>query len=263
MKIYQLITASLCLILLICVSGVEGQHVQYSTSYGYAAPNPISLGHAAPNPISLGHFAPNPISTRYATNQISGPNQTADVSQYSQYYTMGTVLNTHIMAPEQFNISGNTPATIYFSYQQQPMAYSQYQSNLTHDGESSLWIKGTASWAQYVAVPQKSSISLLALSSEGGEGYINELDPNGKINQYNFYFYPTSLLGFYADAPGRYVLSFVLDGRPSNEIIIDVVGTYTAPSYYNPPSYYSGYYPYYWNYYPYCCNCRILKSKTC
>ena len=89
-----------------------------------------------------------------------------------------------------------------------------------------------------------------ALSPKGGEGFINEIDPNGKTNNYNFYFYPASLLSFYADTPGRYVLSFVLAGKPSNQVTIDVVGTYKAPRYYNLPSYYSGFYPYYWDYYP-------------
>jgi len=231
MKEYRLLLALLSLILLACLSGVEGQYVQYPTSNGYSA-------------------TLNPISSGYPTIQTAQVGQTTDVSQYSQYYTMGPAPNTHITAPQQFIIEGSTPATVYFGNQQQPVTYSQYQSNPTYAGGNSLWIKGSASWTQYVAVPQGSSVPLLALSPKGGEGFINEIDPNGKTNNYDLYFYPVSLLSFYADIPGRYVLSFVLAGQPSNQVTIDVVGTYKAPSYYNQPTY-GGYYPYYWDYYPY------------
>ena len=204
-----------------CISGVEGQYGQYPASSGY----PMTL---------------NPSATQ--SGQV-------DVSQYSQYHTMGQpVPNTHITAPQQFNIEGSVPSTVYYGNQQQPVPYSQYMSNPNYAGANSLWIKGSASWTQYATVPQGSNVQLLALSPNGGEGYISEIDPTGKINNYNYYFYPNSLLNFYADTPGRHVLSFIVAGQPSNQVTIDAFSAYKAPS--TLPSYYSGY-PYYWDYYPY------------
>jgi hypothetical protein len=223
MKEFRLLIALLSLILVACLSGVEGQYTQYPASSGY----PATL-----NPPTI---------------QTAQAGQTTDVSQYAQYYTMGAASNTHITAPQQFAIADMTPATVYFGNEQQPVAFSQYQSNPAYAGVNSLWIAGSASWAQYVTVPQGSSVPLLASSPRGGEGYISEIDPNGKMTNYPFYFYPNSLLQFYADTPGRHVLSFVLAGQPSNQVTIDVV--HQAPSYYTQPSYYSGY-PYYWDNYP-------------
>lgn len=239
MKKYQLLTALSSLILLACISAVVGQYIQYPTSGAYAATS---------NPITIG----------YPTTQTPQVTQTTNMSQYSQYYTMGSTPNVHITAPQQIDISNSTPANVYLSYQLQPVPYSQHQSSPTYVGANSLWMRGSTSWTQYAAVPQKANVPLIALSPQGGEGYVSEIDPDGKMNSYNFYFYPASLLGFYADKPGRYVLSFVLVGRPSNQIVIDVVATYQAPetvatyqapTYYNPPSYYYGYnYPYYYPY---------------
>jgi hypothetical protein len=200
MKKFRLLIALLSIILLASLSGVEGQQVPYSASSGYSA-------------------IPNAISSGYPTIQTTQVGQTTDVSQYTQYYTVGPAPSTHITAPQQFITDGSAPA------------YSQYQSTPAYAGGDSLWIKGLSSWTQYVAVPQGSSIQLLALSPNGGEGFITEIDPNGKINNYNFYFYPASLLSFYADTPGRHTLSFVLAGQPSNQVVIDVVGTYKAPIY--------------------------------
>ncbi len=41
---------------------------------------------------------------------------------------------------------------------------------------------------------------------------------------------------FYADLPGRHILSFTVNGVKSNQVIIDVAGTYT-PNNYLPPRY--------------------------
>ena len=128
MKKYQLLPALLGLILLAFVSGAVGQFMQ---SGGYAQTSPISVG--------------------YPTTQTSQVGQTTGVSPYAQYYTVGPAPQTHITAPQQFNIEGNTPADVYFGQtkEQQPVAYSQYQSSPTSAEVNSLWIKGSDSWAQY------------------------------------------------------------------------------------------------------------------
>ncbi|MDD1752023.1 MAG: hypothetical protein LUQ38_02900 [Methanotrichaceae archaeon] len=221
MKMYQLLPAFLGFILLAFVSGAVGQYMQYPTeSAGYAT-------------------TPSPISVGYPTTQTSQVGQTTD--QYAQYYTMGPAPNTHITAPQQFNIEGNTPATVYFGYQQQPVPYAQYQSSPTYGQGDTLWIQGSSSWTQYAEVPQGAVVPLLAISPKGGSGYISETHPNGQTYTYNYFFYPASQLTFYADTPGRHTLTFTIPGDPSNPVTIDVTGTYTPPRYYNPPSYYSGY----------------------
>ncbi|MDD1758271.1 MAG: hypothetical protein LUQ22_06015 [Methanotrichaceae archaeon] len=231
MKKYRLLTALLSLTLLACLSGVEGQYMQYTPQQGEV------IGQVTPySTESVGY------PTTAQTSQVG---QTTD--QYSQYYTMGPAPSTHITSPQQINISGNIPATIYFGQQQQPVAYSQYRSSPTYASGDSLWIKGSASWAQYASVPQGAIVPLLAISPNGGSGYISEVHPNGQMYNYNYFFYPYSLMSFYSDTPGRHTLSFVVAGQPSNQVVIDVTGTYNPPSYYNPPTYtypsYTGYYP--------------------
>jgi hypothetical protein len=65
------------------------------------------------------------------------------------------------------------------------------------------------------------------------------VDSDSQTYTYNFYFYPNSLFTFYADRPGRHVLSFFVDGKLSNQVVIDVTGTYI------PNNYLPNYYPYY------------------
>jgi len=173
--------------------------------------------------------------------QAQGPDQTvsptsnADVSQYSQYYSMpqGSAPTTHIIAPTKYDINGKQPSTIYFGYQQQAVTYSQYQTYPTYTGGNSLWIQGSRSWTQYAAVPQGSSSSLLAISSTGGNGYLYEIYPDGHLVKNYFYFYPGyNLINFYADAVGQHILLFAIDYSISNAVAINVV-SYT-PSY-TPP----------------------------
>jgi hypothetical protein len=242
MKKESIIAALLILILFVCLIGVEGQ---------YYAPQPEVIGQTTPyQTTSMGQ--PMQYSTTPSEYQTTAPITTAtptSASQYAQYYTMGPAPTTHITAPQPFNIEGNTPSAVYSGSQMQAVPYPQYYA--TYTGGNLLWIQGSASWTQYAKVPQGSILSLLAISPTGGEGSLFETYPDGKVSRSDFYFYPTSLMGFYADTPGRHVLSFVLAGQPSNQVAIEVVGTYKPPSYYTPPSYYAGYYPWYWDYYPY------------
>jgi hypothetical protein len=251
MKKSQLLTAILGIILLVCIPGVEGQYMnmQYPTlPTDYTTSNQASVGYqtttqTSPTDQMVPSSYTTPSSTAavgyQTTAQAPQTGQATGVSQYSQYYTMGPVPNTHISAPQQFNITGNTPATIYFSYQMQPVAYSQYESNPSYLRMNELWIKGTDSWAQYAEVPQGAVVTLLAISPNGGNGYVREHDPSGEMYNYNYFFYPYSELAFNADTPGRHTISFGLGGQASNLIDIDVIGEYKPPSFYNPPSYYN------------------------
>jgi hypothetical protein len=223
MRRYQLFAAIMGLILLAGLSGVEGQYVPQQVE-------------------AIGQPTPTETVGYPAIHQISPVGQT---SQYSQYYTMGPAPNTHITAPQQFIMEGNTPTTVYFGYQQQPVAYSQYQSSPTYNKGDTLWIKGLDSWAQHAQVPLGALVTLLAMSPNGGSGYISDTHPNGQAYTFNYFFYPDSQLTFYADTPGRHTLTFGIPGDPSNPVTIDVMGSYNPPAFYNPPSYNSGYYPFF------------------
>jgi hypothetical protein len=105
----------------------------------------------------------------------------------------------------------------------QSVPYSQYQSYATYTGGNSLWIQGSTSWTQYAQVPQGSSLSLLATSSTGGNGYLYEIAPDGKLTKNSFYFYPgNNHIGFFADKTGQHILLFVIGNQVSNAIVIDV-----------------------------------------
>ncbi len=224
--------ALLAIIVIVCLFGVQGQfQEQYVTS-----------------------------SSGYST---IAPSTTQNPLQYSQFYTMTeTAPSNPIGAPQQFEIAGNMPSTVYLGEQMQPVPYSQYQSSPAYTGANFLWIKGATAWTQYAAVPQGATVSLFAISPTGGSGSLTFVDSDGQTYSHNYIFYPNSLLTFYASTIGRHTLSFAINGLSSNQVVIDVVGgTYTQPS--NNPWYYPGYYPsnyytsgyypsnhYPWDYYP-------------
>ena len=183
--------------------------------------------------------------------QAQGPDQVlsatskADVSQFSQYYSMpqGSSPTTHIAAPEKFDINGKQPSTIYFGYQQQAVTYSQYQTYATYAGGNSLWIRGATSWTQYAAIPQGSSSSLLAISSTGGNGYLYEIYPDGHLNKNYYYFYPGyNQINFFADDVGQHILLFAIDYSISDAVAINVV-PYTPPIVPYTPQYTPSYTP--------------------
>jgi hypothetical protein len=124
----------------------------------------------------------------YSTSTIP-INPESTVEQYSQYYSMPTgpvSSNVHITAPEQFPILGSEPSSVYLSQQQMAIPYSQVRDYAPYVGGSSLWIQGTNSWTQYALVPQGSVLSLLATSATGGNGYLYEIYPDGKLSK-NYY----------------------------------------------------------------------------
>ncbi len=217
MKLSRICSALLALILLACLSGVQGQYSTPTSGYSAAAP--------------------------------SATQNNAQYAQYSQYYTMNTgpAPNTHISVPQQYDITSNMPTTVYFSNQMQPVPFSMYKSNPTYSENDSLWIKGATDWSQYAAVPVGANVSLLAISAIGGSGILNLVDANGQTYSYNYFFYPNgSRLTFYADTPGRHTMSFAVGGISSNPVVIDVIGTvtmtYAPTSNYNLPiSNYLGY----------------------
>ncbi len=158
--------------------------------------------------------------------------------KFTQYYSIDKVSGSkkpkkHIDAPKKHEIKDEIPTTVYFSYQMQAIPYAQYQTYPTYTGGNSLWIQGTTSWTQYAEVPQGSSLSLLAITPTGGNGYLYEIDPNGELSKNNFYFFTgNNQIDFYADSIGQHILLFIIDGQVSNPIVIDVA-PYVQP--YIPP----------------------------
>jgi hypothetical protein len=180
----------------------------------------------------------------------SGMTTSGTNSQYTQYYNMptGSASGVHIGASVPFDIKAKTPSNVYFGSQNQAVPYTQYMSS-PNAGANTLWIEGKTDWTQYVTVPQGATVTLIAISPAGGRGYLNEI-ANGLMYNFDQNFYSSSQLTFYADTVGQHTLYFMINGQPSNKVIIAVTGTinyelsyYPYPYYY--PGYYSGYYPRY------------------
>lgn len=172
------------------------------------------------------------------------PSSSASDHIFSQYFWSykGSTPKKHIEIPKKHLIVDSMPSTVYFSYQMHAVPYTQYQSNAAYTGGNSLWIQGSSSWSQYAKVPQWSGLSLLATSSPGGNGYLYEITPDGKLSKESFYFFPgSSQIDFFADTIGQHVLLFIISGQVSNTIVIEVTASYppsypkTSPS--NPPAY--------------------------
>lgn len=161
------------------------------------------------------------------------PSYSTSDSIYSQYFWSykGSAPKKHINSPKKHVIADSLPSTVYFSYQMQAVPYTQYQSNAAYTGGNSLWILGSSSWSQYARVPQRSGLSLLATSSKGGNGYLYEITPDGKLSRESFSFFPgSSQIDFYADTIGQHILLYIIGGQVSNAIVIDVTNAY-LPTY--------------------------------
>jgi hypothetical protein len=165
------------------------------------------------------------------------PSSSSFDPKFSQFYSInkGSASKKHIEVPKKHDTRNRAPTTVYFSHQMQAMPYTQYKTYSTYTGGNSLWILGATSWTQYAQVPQGSSLSLLATSPAGGNGYLYEINPDGILSKNSFYFFPgSSQMGFYVDAIGQHLLLFVIDGQVSNSVVIDVV-PYIPPYQYPTP----------------------------
>ncbi len=223
----KLMSVLCILVLLACFSGVQ------------AIDQTFSISQSASNVANAG-------TGSVVNQQIS---QVA-LSKYSDYFKVpsaasassGSRARTHIEPPKKYDIKNKIPITVYFSYQMQAVPYAQYRNLPAYREGNSLWIQGTTSWTQYAQVPQGSSLSLLATTITGGNGYLYEINPDGLLSKDSFYFFPgSSQMGFFADTVGQHVLLFVIDDQVSNSIVVNVV-PYIQP-YQNPvlvPSYPQG-----------------------
>ncbi len=93
-----------------------------------------------------------------------------------------------------------------------------------------LRIEGPNGWTKHLEVAQGSTASLVVLTTNEGNGTLYDQYPDGSTHEYFHYFLGYDRLPFYANTPGRHVLSYVINGLVSNSVAIDVKGTSSAPT---------------------------------
>lgn len=164
-----------------------------------------------------------PLYTSNASSYTTGADDSA-FAPYSEYYTVDTrtAESGIISTPVQFDISGNEPIAVYYG-DGQGLAYSQYASAMAT--RSDLWIKGTANWSQYAAVPLNSWLELVAYAPQGGNaGFYQSIQTTSIFHDYGIYQLNPGYnnMSFYADQAGRHMLYFVTNNQPSDVVIVDV-----------------------------------------
>ncbi len=226
------------------VSGSSTSGTPGAVSGGTSSSNASTSASWSEKPLSGQILAKNAVLQSSALqmnlNQSIGQGVSQSVSQsqnavlqYSQYYkTAPQAPSKPLTSPAKYELTaGQEPQMLYFGGygSQKAISYSQYQSYAMYTGQNSLWIQGPTSWTQYAAVPQGSSLSLLAITPTGGYGYLYEIYPDGTLDKEGYYFYPYDQIGFYADQVGEHLLTFVIDGQPSNVVVVDVVAYQPPP----------------------------------
>ncbi|MFA6371383.1 MAG: hypothetical protein WCW68_02030 [Methanothrix sp.] len=100
---------------------------------------------------------------------------------------------------------------------------------------NSLRIEGPDGWTKHLEVAQGSTAFLVVLAAKEGDGTLCDQYPDGSTLNYSNHFLGYDRLPFYANTPGRHVLSYAINGKESNPVVIDVKGTY-APNDFPSPS---------------------------
>jgi hypothetical protein len=159
----------------------------------------------------------NWLGTNTKGSGFSGPGGAAakeDLNWWTQAATTGSkapalVIGGSASAPGQTGSSSNYPG-----------AYQDSNNNY-------LWIENVQGRAQYSSIPQYSRTSLVASTSNGGQGQFYELIQSttspSTYNSYNVNFQPGSnQIGFDASIVGRHILFYIISNQPSNVVIVDV-----------------------------------------
>jgi hypothetical protein len=152
----------------------------------------------------------------------SEPASSEDLSQYQNFYDNsgnsqddgGTI---------QYMVSGSEPDSLVVNGQSTSFDPKNVPMN-------SYWILGTSSWTQYIKCPMYARFKLLAYT-QGGRATVREEYPDGTEVKKDFQFYPGyTRQTFTADAVGRHVIGFEINGQMSNAVIVDVESTGTLPA---------------------------------
>lgn len=167
------------------------------------------------------------ISFYYGFNAT--PEMSRAFSFYSEYYidTGAPIVGGIISTPIKYELP-QAPSTIYLAGGQQ-LPYSQYVSAALPRGNE-LWIQGTPGWSQYIVSPVGTWLQLIAYSPEGGNAGVYEIVQTSttSVKYRTYQLYPGyNRMDFYADQPGKHILLFVVNNRPSSAIIVDAL--YEAP----------------------------------
>ena len=88
-------------------------------------------------------------------------------------------------------------------------------------------------WTERLETCQGSTFFLVVLPADEGQARLNHLYPNGTIQKYSYFFLGYDRLPMYADEPGRHVFSYVLAGKESNTVTVDI--NPCGPASYAPP----------------------------
>ena len=118
-------------------------------------------------------------------------------SQFAEYYTMPAAPSNLISAPVEYRVLDKVPSYLFFGSQMQPVSYATYISNQSNMMSDALWIQGSTNWTQYAVVPQGATVTLIAASPTGGNGYLNFIDSDGQTYRDSYYFFvPYSRMAF-------------------------------------------------------------------
>jgi len=106
--------------------------------------------------------------------------------------------------------------------------------NASQAAEASLLrADSSCGWTERLETCQGSTFYLVVLPGQVGQATLNHLYPNGTINGYSYFFLGYDRLPMYADEPGRHVFSYVVAGKESNSVSVDVNAC--GPASYAPP----------------------------
>lgn len=144
---------------------------------------------------------------------------------YRDYYSIirAPALSGIASSPVPFNITGQTPYSIYYGNGQK-LTYAQYTSSVPSQ-INDLWISGGANWTQYAVSPVGAMLRLVARVPAGGMGgFYKVVQTDTVTTEYRTYqFNPGyNSMDFKADRMGRNMLYFVVNNQPSNVVMVDV-----------------------------------------
>ena len=225
----------------ICILAISLMLPAYAVNGGYINPNiGQSYGRGTLDEGLAGmldwldqpvHSASYPLNTSDASLYTTGAAESAFVP-YNEYYKAATKAAGEgvIGNPAPLDISGNEPVAVYYG-DGQGLTYSQYASAMAT--RSDLWIKGTANWSQYAAVPLGSSLELVAYAPQGGNaGFYQTVQTSSILHDYGTYQLNPgySTMSFDADQAGRHMLYFAINNQPSNLVIVDVFPPQAEPA---------------------------------
>lgn len=90
-----------------------------------------------------------------------------------------------------------------------------------------LRIDGPDGWTKHIEVDQGKAVSLFVLATKEGYGVLYDQYPDGRVHDCGYYFQRCDHLPYYAEMPGRHVLSYFVNGQESNSVVVDVKCIYS------------------------------------